>query len=199
MLEHEVELFFCSTGWRTGPEVFVWCLGGAPPFFSNASSLPSFEEVKGIVTILVPYLERKEVSSCRLRGKRSFLVSREVGEACPSVFEMELLSVSLDWGKLSVSSCRRWGKGQLSPPLLGARSLQSSHDQNATYQEVKELSATQGSLLFLRLTCGRETLFLLWSMRWGTYRFILKAGLRMTFLLLKVGVNSSINWKGKRG
>ena len=49
-----------------------------------------------IVTILVPYLERKEVSSCRLRGKRSFLVSREVGEACPSVFEMELLSVSLD-------------------------------------------------------------------------------------------------------
>ena len=94
MLEHEVELFFCSTGWRT-------------PFFSNASSLPSLEEVKGIVTILVPYLERKEVSSCRLRGKRSFLVSREVGEACPSVFEMELLSVSLDWGKLSVSSCRR--------------------------------------------------------------------------------------------
>ena len=26
--------------------------------------------------------------------------------------------------------------------MLGARSLQSSHDQNATYQEVKELSAT---------------------------------------------------------
>ena len=102
MLEHEVELFFCSTGWRTRPG-----LGGAPPFFSNASSFPSLEEVKGIVTILVPYLERKEVSSCRLRGKRSFLVSREVGEACPSVFEMELLSVSLDWGKLSVSSCRR--------------------------------------------------------------------------------------------
>ena len=82
-------------------------MGGATPFFSNASFLPFFEEVKGRVTILVPYLERKEVSSCRLRGKRSFLVSREVGEACPSVFEMELLSVSLDWGKLSVSSCRR--------------------------------------------------------------------------------------------
>ena len=27
--------------------------------------------------------------------------------------------------------------------MLGARSLQSSHDQNATYQEVKELSATK--------------------------------------------------------
>ena len=73
MLEHEVELFFCSTGWRT-------------PFFSNASSLPSFEEVRGIVTILFPYLERKEVSSCRLRGKQSSLVSREVGGAGPLSF-----------------------------------------------------------------------------------------------------------------
>ena len=27
--------------------------------------------------------------------------------------------------------------------MLGARSLQSSHDQNATYQEVKELSAAK--------------------------------------------------------
>ena len=35
-----------------------------------------------------------------------------------------------------------WKLGELSPPLPGARSLQSSHDQDATYEGVKELSAT---------------------------------------------------------
>ena len=116
-------------------------MGGAPPFFFSTCSLPSFEEVKGIVSIL--YLERKEVPSCRLRGKRCSLVSREVGGACLSFFEMELLSVSLGCRKPSVSFCRGWGKGQLSPSWLGARPLQSSHDQKATYQEEKELSATK--------------------------------------------------------
>ena len=65
------------------------------------------------------------------------------------VFEMELLSVSLIGGSSQfllvddeVKGFSFWKLGELSPPLLGARSLQSSHDQNATYQEVKELSAT---------------------------------------------------------
>ena len=36
-----------------------------------------------------------------------------------------------------------WELGELSPPLLGARSLQFSYDQKATYQEAKGLSATK--------------------------------------------------------
>ena len=43
---------------------------------------------------------------------------------------------------LSFVLSRMRKKGQLSPPLLGARSLQSSYDQTATYQEVKQLSAS---------------------------------------------------------
>ena len=84
--------------YRLGDRIRLLCLMlGRSSFFFSTCSLPSFEEVKGVVTIFFPYLERKEVSSCRLRGKRrSPIVSREVGGACLSFFEMELLSVSLD-------------------------------------------------------------------------------------------------------
>ena len=47
-----------------------------------------------MVTIFFPYLERKEVPSCRLRHKQRSLVSREVGGACLSFFEMELFCLS---------------------------------------------------------------------------------------------------------
>ena len=63
--------------------LFEGC-GELHPFFLRACSLPFFEQVEEIVRISFPYLERKEVCSCRLRGKRSSL-SREVGEACLSV------------------------------------------------------------------------------------------------------------------
>ena len=67
-----------------------------------------------------------------LRGKRSSLRSREIGGARLSSFEMELSSFSFDLSKLSVSSCRGLGRGlklgELSPLLLGVRSLHSSQD-----------------------------------------------------------------------
>ena len=69
------------------------------PFFFSACSLPFFQEVQGIGRISFPYLERKEVSSCRLRGKLSSLLSRDV-----SYLERK-----------AVSSCRLSGKRS---PLL---------------------------------------------------------------------------------
>ena len=53
-----------------------------------------FQQVEGIGRISFPYLERKEVSSCRLRGKLSSLLSRDV-----SYLERK-----------EVSSCRLSGK-----------------------------------------------------------------------------------------
>ena len=53
---------------------------GLHPFFERMLS-SSFEEVEGIVRISFPPRE-KEVSSSRLRGKRSSLLSRYLGGAC---------------------------------------------------------------------------------------------------------------------
>ena len=94
-----------------------------------------FQEVKGIGRISFPYLERKEVSSCRLKGKRSSLLSRHLGG--PVCF-------LLRWGSLlshcmgeSALFCRVWigtlircfwKLRELCPCLPGANSLQSSKD-----------------------------------------------------------------------
>ena len=78
---------------------------GLHPFFERMLS-SSFERSRGDSQDLLPLPREKEVSSSRLRGKRSSLLSRYLGGACLFFIEMELFSVSLDWRKLSVSSCR---------------------------------------------------------------------------------------------
>ena len=56
---------------------------GAHPLVLSVCSIPSFEEVQGIVRISFPY-----------PGRRSSLLSRYLGGACPSFFGMELSSVA---------------------------------------------------------------------------------------------------------
>ena len=74
VLEHGVEdyLFFLKARGEDQTSLFEGC-GELHPFFLRVCSLPFFEQVEEIVRISFPYLERKEVSSSRLRGRRSSL------------------------------------------------------------------------------------------------------------------------------
>ena len=65
-------MFFLKARGEDQTSLFEGC-GELHPFFLSICSLPFFETVKETVRISCPYLERKEVSSCRPRGKRSSL------------------------------------------------------------------------------------------------------------------------------
>ena len=79
----DMDILSCLRAWRRGLSVlkargedqtslFEGC-GELHPFFLSICSLPFFEQVEEVVRISFPYLERKEVSSSRLRGRRSSL------------------------------------------------------------------------------------------------------------------------------
>ena len=82
-------LLFLFQGWA---DLFV---RRAPPFLW-AYALFVFWRSRGDSQDLLPLPREKEVSSCRLRGKRSSLLSRYLGGACLFFIEMELFAVSLD-------------------------------------------------------------------------------------------------------
>ena len=85
-------LFCLKTGGRTR-FLSLKVRGGS--FFLSVCSLASVENVKGAVRISFLYLKRKEVSSCRLRGKQSCLLS----------WSWRGLSALLRWSSLS---CKEW-------------------------------------------------------------------------------------------
>ena len=65
-------LFFLKARGEDQTSLFEGC-GELHPFFLSICSLPFFEQVEEIVRISFPDLERKEVSSSRLRGRRRSL------------------------------------------------------------------------------------------------------------------------------
>ena len=113
------------------------------------SSLPSSEEEGKIVrsSLNFPFQERNEVSSCRLRGKRSPLLSREVGRACLLLRWGPRLSHSAGGSSLLVGeepenlygAFEDWGSSVHNYPERALFSLLKI--KMKTYQEVKELSS----------------------------------------------------------
>ena len=76
-------------------------------------------------------------------------------------------------------------------PRLGARSLQSSYDQKATSQEVKELSATKRLSSFISTNLGEGDSLPVVEHEMGDLPFLFQGCGGIRFFFVKVGVSSS--------
>ena len=106
---------------------------------------------------------------------------------------MEVFSVSqflLVEDEDEVKDFSFWKLGELSPPLLGARSLQSSYDQKATYQEVKGLSATKRLSSFTSTNLGEGDALPVVDHEVGDLPFLFQGCGGIRFFFVKVGVSS---------
>ena len=91
--------------------------------------------------------------------------------------------------------------------MLGARSLQFSYDQKATYQEVKGLSATKRLSSFTSTNLGEGDALPVVDHEVGDLPFLFQGCGGIRFFFVKVGVSSifllermlsSFFWRGRR-